>query len=188
MNSTAVQYLIALVVPAVVALALGVLWKSRKDRARRDPASAALVLEYGGAVKSVPVLVAAAWAVLVPIVIHDDPIRRENLPAFLLLALLIAVPLAVTAIEAFGVAHRVTPGGIEKRSPWSRRATIEWANVAEISFSRGMQWFVVCDATNKIRLHLYLNGLEDFARAVRERVPAEKWTQAKTALDGLFPE
>ncbi|HEV1994542.1 MAG TPA: PH domain-containing protein [Candidatus Acidoferrum sp.] len=173
------------IAPIAVMVVLSFLLKNRRERARREGGSGVLVLEYGRAVKSVPILVAVAWTILIPIVLHDDPIRRENLPAFLLLVVLITVPLVVVTIEAFGVAHRIREDGIEKRSPWSSHRMIKWEDIREISFSGAMQWFVVSNPHGKLRLHLYLNGLKDFADAVRAKVPKETWAKAEAHLKNL---
>jgi hypothetical protein len=180
------QFLGAAIVPLVVMMTLGYLYSSRKTRSRRDMKSGDLILEYGIAFKSLPIVVALVWAVLVPIVLHDDPIGPENLAVFLMVVVVVVVPLVIVTIEAFGVSHRISQKGIEKRSPWSRSWFVEWSEIREVSFSGAMQRFAVECPQGKLRLSFYLNGLKDFADALCANVAREKWRQAEAQLNLLL--
>jgi hypothetical protein len=81
--------------------------------------------------------------------------------------------------------YAVNKDGIDKHSAWSRRKFLRWDEVYSISFSPVNQWFVIKGSGGTVRLHMYLDGLDRFAKAVKGHVAPEYWPSAKEEIERL---
>jgi hypothetical protein len=78
-------------------------------------------------------------------------------------------------IEAFWTSPIITTKGIASRRATSKRFFTEWRDIKSIRFSI-FYVFNVNTKKGRIVVSSVLLGLEDFAKAVMEYVPREKWT------------
>lgn len=85
----------------------------------------------------------------------------------------VTLALVGATVDVFQVAHRLRPDGIERVTPWSRRAVIRWAEVASIEWVERGRWFELrARSGERIRVPDQLRHVDAFARAVLEGVPA----------------
>ncbi len=93
------------------------------------------------------------------------------LKAFLVIAVLMC---GAATVEAFGVAHRLVPGGIERVAPGRARVMLRWVDVVDIDWSPTTRWYEVrTRAGERARVYVQLSGIASFARAALEGVPCE---------------
>jgi len=83
--------------------------------------------------------------------------------------------LVVLFVETFGVLHRFDADGLQKGSPWSRRIYLPWRDVESIHYSAALRWYVIRGLSGTIRVSEFLDGIEDFERVARDRVPPNRW-------------
>jgi len=89
------------------------------------------------------------------------------------LALFLAAVVA-TAFEVFGVAHRMTPDGLERVAPWRPRVTIRWSEVTAFAWSGPTRSYDLrARGGERIRVYEGLTGIAAFARAALAGAPAE---------------
>jgi len=154
------------------------LMSTSKGRARRGTAGE-IVMEYGKAWKAVPIVAGVVWTILLVLLTLDSPPKTGDLPAIAGILAIIVVTLLPTTMELYGVSHRITSNGIQKHTPWSRDLTLRWNEVRSVSYNIGMNWYVVEGAAGSVRISRYIDGLNDFAEAIRTNLPAMKWSQAE---------
>lgn len=177
-------YIVPVLGPIAVILIQSYFVKSRKDQARLDETTGDQILEYGKGMKSLPLIAAVVVAVLVFVLLYARPVTKENAGDFSLVVGLLTVPWILAAIIFYGVHHRITKDGIQKGSPWSKGFFVRWDEIEEVYFN-GTN-FIVSTPKGKIGFHLYLTGLNAFARAVRDRLPEAKWTKAREQINSML--
>ena len=144
-------------------------FSARKNRAKVDKASGVLVLEYGGVLKAFPVMMGAFLAGMT-IFITLQVVLQSNDDAVWMLVFVLAwsIPLAIFAIEVYGVKFELSPDGIRKRSPWSNGFFAVWSEVESVTFSGLWEWYIVQTSKGKMRLSVVLDGLDDFLDVLRQ--------------------
>ncbi len=98
-----------------------------------------------------------------------------DVPVALGTVLLFAALLGPIAITIFGSYVRLSPSGIESRSPWSGRKYARWGDVESITWSETGGWYKVHTFHGTIRVDAFMNGVQEFLEFARLRVPADKW-------------
>lgn len=135
----------------------------------RSPA-AGVVLQFGPVVRAVAVLL-LALAVAVFVVVSARARAGSGAPRIFLLAVILVLGAAV--VDVLGVAHRLGPDGVERVTPWRRRALVRWSEVTSLTWVETTRWFELrARGGERIRVHEQLTGMGAFARAALERVPA----------------
>ena len=89
--------------------------------------------------------------------------------------LIFAGLLGPIAITIFGTYIRLSPAGIESRTPWSGRKFARWDDVESITWSEAGGWYRVRTFHATIRVDAFLNGVQEFLEFARRRVPGDKW-------------
>jgi hypothetical protein len=101
---------------------------------------------------------------------------RERHDVTVLQVFLAIVVLMLTSgtIQVFGIAHRLVPGGIERRSPFRQRVLVRWADVSAIEWVPRTRWYELASRRGeRLRVAQQLTNVEAFARAALEGIPAE---------------
>lgn len=132
---------------------------------------AGVVLQFGAGVRAVVVLllVAALAAFLILSTRHRG---GSQVPRLFLLAAILA--LGAATVDVLGVAHRLRPDGIERVTPWRRRALVRWSDVTSIEWVGSTRWFEVRSRRGEgVRVYAQLTGVAAFARAVLDHVAAD---------------
>jgi hypothetical protein len=157
---------------ALTSAILGTLARHRRAAAERG--FGAEVLRYPTAMRVV------AWALLLVPVVGILALARFQPPkpdeVVYVVGLLIGFGLlgGALVLEARGVAHELRPGGLERVTPWRRRAWLSWSQVQVLRFSDAMQcWRIVTSTGEATWISVYVSGLAAFARAALERVRPE---------------
>jgi hypothetical protein len=124
------------------------------------------VLEYDRPMKIVAAVIGAcgfglcADALLAPTRDHTTAVAVVG---FLLLTLSLC-------LEFFGVRVEFDASSIRTRSPWRPDREIPWSAVERVWFSQAMQWYIVrTNGFGRVRLHVYLNGVESLLREIEAR-------------------
>ena len=150
-----------------------------RARARRDLTSGELILEYGWGAKSLALFLLAIPTVATLGLTKGLTDLQGVDWGFILVFFGIFLSFAGPGlIEFFGVSHRLTPQGIRKGSPWSRKFFARWDEIRGISYSLSFDGFVLQTPRGKIRVSRYLSGLEDFVLAIWRNVPENLWPGA----------
>jgi hypothetical protein len=79
----------------------------------------------------------------------------------------------------------LTQDGIKKRSYYTGKRYIKWDEIQSVSFSSMGQQFTVKSGNSKITAHLYLCGISDFARQIRDRLRPEVWEKARGQIETM---
>jgi len=158
----------------------------RKKSARRSESTGELLLDYNTALKSLGVFgVGLYFFFLALTLIADWPSPTGTVVMAVAMTITIGLPTFALLIESSCVEYGISRNGVRKKSPWSRDFFCPWSEMESIIFSASSQWFVIRSKEGKIRLHMYLSGLEDFAKAVMENVPTDRWTKAASQMNML---
>ncbi len=132
---------------------------------------AGVVLQFGAAVRAIVVLLLGA-ALAAFLILSARARGGSQVPRIFLLGLIVA--LAAATVDVLGVAHRLRPDGLERVTPWRRRAVVRWADVTSIAWIESTRWFEVrARSGERVRVSVQLTGMASFARAVLEGVPPE---------------
>ncbi|MBV8206536.1 MAG: hypothetical protein JO041_07075 [Acidobacteria bacterium] len=170
--------IVAAFVPIVVIAVLGWLLRSQESAARMEGADVH-VLEYGLKWRFVAMAVPALWTVIFVVLFVEAPPKPDDRLAMLLLIALATGTVIPYAVTVFGVSYRISPRGLEKRSPWSRNFQAPWSGVNSVSFNPVLNQFCVKTQSGTARISTCLNGLADLEQAFTERVPADAWSSVK---------
>jgi hypothetical protein len=157
---------------AVTIAVLAWLLASRQLVAEREGERS--VLAYGRAWRIVTgVLLGFPPAGIVTLFVAFPPKPEDRAIPWMMVAgfLALSIPLS---IEIFRVAHRIDETGIERVSPWRRRAFVRWAEVRSLRWSQSSKWFVMEGKDGeRVRVSSYLSGLGTFAKLSLAHVPRE---------------
>jgi hypothetical protein len=108
--------------------------------------------------------------------LRRDTLAPAMVTAELALAAFLFLVLWVLRIELAGVRHELRPDGLVRGSPWRRRVTISWNDVARVSWSATGQWLVVeARDGRQARISPLLSGMGELAERLTARggVPPE---------------
>jgi hypothetical protein len=151
----------------------------RKPRARRDLGTGEFILEYGSGLKAFAVFAVGFFSFVGALYVWTFVSAPNQGGLSVTLILIVWVPLlllsSVLGLEMFRSYARFSPTQIVRHSPWTGELSVDWQEVESIAYDNFAQWYVIRTRRGKIRLHQYLNGIEDFRRIARERVPPERW-------------
>jgi hypothetical protein len=76
---------------------------------------------------------------------------------------------------------RLTPAGIEHRSPWRGLRFVRWADVRQVTFNPANAWFVIHARDGRpVRAHVWVADLPELLRQVERHVPASALKGART--------
>jgi hypothetical protein len=174
---------------ATIALTMLMEWfilSRRKRHSRRSQSTWELLLDYNKVLKGFAVIGVGFYMFLfATTLLYDWRNFVASAVVSILLFAFVGLPAFGLFIETFYVEHVISRFGISKKSPWSKGFFCPWSSIESIMFSASAQCFIIRSKEGRIRLHMYLNGLEDFARAVAENVPPEKWTGAASQINLL---
>ncbi len=158
----------------------------RKRSAQRSESTGELLLDYNKGLRGFAVFGVGFYFFFFAISLMADwPSLTAAVVMAVAISIAIGLPSFALLVEATCVEYGISRYGIRKKSPWSRDFFCPWLSIESIVFSASSQWFVIKSKEGKIRLHMYLSGLEDFARAVMENVPPEKWAGAASQMSML---
>ena len=161
--------IIAGVVPAVVSMVLHSLSRARQDQA--TPTEDGYVVRYGKALKTLVVVLAAAYGALVGVV---GVLSASNWWATVFLAALFSLLLVPLYLEVFHVRIVVTQEGMQCRSPWRPGREVKWEEVTSVDFSPSLQWYRIRTMhQGTIRLHLLLSGRQTLFDLLRRKTGIE---------------
>jgi len=125
------------------------------------------VLEYGRPMKIIAAVLGSCGAGLCAAALLAPTKDRTIAVAMVLGFLLLTLPLC---LEFFGVRVEFDAASIRTRSPWRRNREIPWSAVNRVWFSQALQWYVVkTDGFGRVRLHVYLNGVESLLSELEAR-------------------
>ncbi|MDI6817235.1 MAG: hypothetical protein QME41_08620 [Actinomycetota bacterium] len=178
------------VIAFLVWAVLGIRQISRKPRARKDKTSNDLILEYNttARVTTIVIAIAAVGSSLFLLSIAGS-VNKGEIGWFILLIALILVVLAsllvVICLENSAF-YRITKDGIKRHWPFLKDRFIGWEDIDSISISPVVQSLIINYSGGKFHLSTGLNGLQDFANAVKNNLPFEKWQQAEKYLNRLL--
>jgi hypothetical protein len=171
---------------ALTSLIEALIMSRRKKSARRSESTGELLLDYSKALKGFAVFGVGVYFFFFAMSMMAD---WPTLTAYVVMAVAMTLTIGLAAfallIESSCVEYGISRKGIRKKSPWSRDFFCPWSEIESIAFSASSQWFVIKSKEGKMRLHMYLSGLEDFAKTVMENVPPEKWAGAASQIDML---
>lgn len=120
------------------------------------------VVEYGRTMKRFVIAIWIACAVITIVAGCFAPrgSKREVTIALWTLAGFVLALLCLH-LEFFRVSIRYDTEGLRLASPWRRNRTVPWSAITGVKFSPAAQWYVVnTRGHGRIRLHMYLTGLE----------------------------
>jgi hypothetical protein len=169
--------ILAAVIPMLVIGMLSFLLAARQPRGRIERAGS-VVLEYGKVFKALPTIFGVLWTVIFLYLAVVEPPKASELPSIFALVVVITAAIVPIALEVRGVAHRISPAGIERVSPWSSSLMIPWRDVRSVSYEPTRAWFVVDSLRGRVHVSRFLHGLTDFRRALETHVAREKWAAA----------
>lgn len=136
------------------------------------------VLRYNRATRVLAVIGWPLWLVLLVVLL----LRSDQAPlvAVAELGLLFLLILAVS-LEFFIVRIAYDVNGIYTQSPWRPPRAISWVDVERAWFSSLMQWYVIeTRAHGRVRLHVYVNGIESLLGELESRgVPVARQRAAR---------
>lgn len=147
----------------------------------------ALLLEYP---IGISILAIGSMLVFLVIFIYGlavaGPVPPEErafvVTTFLILAIILPW---ILYLEAGGTYIVLTQDGIKKRSYYTGKRYIKWDEIQSVSFSSMGQQFTVKSGNSKITAHLYLCGISDFARQIRDRLRPEVWEKARGQIETM---
>ena len=146
----------------------------------------AYVLSYGGGMAWFAIISAFVLIMLIlmsAVFGSSEPGELTITSAVVIMSVfLITWPLFIEGTFSWYI---VNNEGIDRHSAWSRHLFMRWSEIDSITFTAVNQWFVIKGNMGTIRLHAYLIGLPEFARAVRKHVPPERWDKAKGMIETL---
>jgi hypothetical protein len=148
----------------------------------------ALLLEYP---IGISILAIACMFVFLVIFIYGlavaGPVPPEErafvITTFLILAIILPW---ILYLEAGGTFIVLTQDGIKKRSYFTGKRCIKWDEIQSVSFGSMGQQFTVKSGDSKITAHLYLCGISDFARQIRDRLRPEIWEKARDQIEMML--
>jgi len=156
----------------------------RKKSARKSESTGELLLDYNRGLKGFAVFGTGFFIFILAInAMANWPSLTATVVMVVATIVALGLPALFLLIESSCVEYGVSRYGIRKKSPWSRDFFCPWSSIESIVFSVSSQWFVIKSREGKIRLHMYLSGLGDFARAVMENVPPERWVGAESQIN-----
>ena len=97
--------------------------------------------------------------------------------------LLIGLPGTYLFIEFRFARVIVSNIGLQRRSPWKKDLFIPWFDIISIEYSNFNDWFIIIGKNGKIRISVLMSGLSDFAKAVNNYLPREKWENIEGTLN-----
>jgi hypothetical protein len=126
------------------------------------------VLRYGLALR-----VFAACSFAIPLLLTYAAFRyAANRSPGMAFAVFFFVLSWILIQETFGVQIAFDEMAIHTRSPWRRTRTIPWTDVTSISFSPGLDWYVLHTKSHgNVRAHTGLRGLPELLRAATVHIP-----------------
>lgn len=148
------------VVAGAVAAAIVLPLILRTVRSATREVDGELILEYARPMKLLVGIFWACWLGFAVAALFAPP--KDRIMALTVVAgfLLLVVPLHM---EFFKVRIAFDSNGINTRSPWRAARSIPWSVVERAWFSQAMQWYVVqTKELGRIRLHVYLSGVQSF--------------------------
>jgi hypothetical protein len=128
------------------------------------------VLTYGRPLKILTWVFWLFWIGLVGLALFMP--KKEPQDGLIAISLVIVffAMIAVLHVELVGVRIVYDEAGVRTQSPWRHRREIPWSAMRRVSFSQAAQWHVVeTSGHGRIRLHVYLNGIESLLEELQRR-------------------
>ena len=167
---------IAPIVGPITVAVLVFLLRSRTAEARVQAGQA--VMEHTGLMRGLAVVFLLVPCAICLLAFVAPPKPEERwLPVYLIAGFLcLAIPIA---LEAYRRKLRVESDALVSESPWTGVRRIPWSEIARISYSASMSWYVIEDrGGNSVRVSAMMSGLQTLARALSERAPSATGAQA----------
>jgi hypothetical protein len=168
----------AFIVAGVLSVLL-FLYSAAAKPVTRDPKSGKLVIQYHPALRYLSLVLGLGMSVVLIVVMVIAPFKEPQDPyiagGLLLLFLMLGGCLFLESKSRV----ELDENGVSASSAWRRPRTIRWADVAEVTYSSGSQWFtIISNQGEKIRAHTMMRGMREFCQTLAEKVSAEKLTRA----------
>jgi hypothetical protein len=174
-------YIYGIIGGAVVFFLNLMLLAAKRGQAKADPETGQLVFRHSMLFRGFAYFSAFVIPIGITILVLFQPPKNDRdvyaiIGIYALFAVL-SIPLLWESIR-FSLA--VSPEGLACRSPWRGQLFIAWDDVEEVSYSLINCWFIL-RATNgeKIRVHLFVAGLNQFLEACETYLPPKKFDKAR---------
>lgn len=150
-----------------VLLGLFMTWLLRSVSPKAKVEAGKHVLSYGRSMKLVGVGGLIFWISLILLMVTTA--TEAILMPLVIFGALTLLSLYLT-LEAYFVRVRYDEASIYCYSPWRKERKIAWYDIKVIKFSSFRQYFI-CETTfnGKIRLSLYLSGVQEFLQEAERR-------------------
>ena len=136
------------------------------------PRTAGVVLQFGPFARAISILLVAAAVVALLVVSSRG--RGTDASVLRIFMIFVVLALGAGAVETFGVAHRLVPGGIERVAPARKRVLVRWLDVESVEWSGRTGWYEVRARNGEVvRVYQQLTGMQSFARAALGGIPAD---------------
>lgn len=157
----------------LIALALLLAASARQGRPRPLPGDRTLLLRHNTLFRWLALLAAVVLPILLTALLYLYPPKRPEVPYLVAAYLILALVTLPLVWEAGRYYLRVTPDGLECRSPWRGGRSLAWADVEAVNYSGVNAWFeFVGREGDRLRVHSFVAGLNDLLRVVEAEVPA----------------
>lgn len=159
------DFLSSALIGLIVSITLGLFLKSVNSNAVKE--NGKLWLEYGVVMKGFS---AFTMLLVLGLLVASFSADESEKFAILIIILMFALLGGALVLEFFFVRIGFDNDGVVCNSGWRKTRTFKWDELESARFSQSLQWWEVETATNgKIRLHVYLNGLQDFLVELHQR-------------------
>jgi hypothetical protein len=177
-------------VAAVVTLVfMGILlWASRRGKPLRDAYTNAMVFRHGILIRGFALLgtFGAPSAITLIGIFRPPPPQPGDFWAVCFLYALFPAISAPLLWESMRFAMKVSPEGLDCRSPWRGTRFLAWDDIKEISYSQAWSWFVVRAVDGwKFRVPLLIPGLGHWLEQCERYLPESALARAKTGYEVL---
>jgi hypothetical protein len=141
----------------IISVILGFFLKSVSSKAIKE--SGKSWLQYGIPMKGFAILTMLLVAGLIVTWFNVD--EKDKMPVLMMIAMssLLGIPLV---LESFFVRIGFDDHELICKSGWRKTRVISWDDLKSAKFSHSMQWWEIkTGKAGKIRLHVYLSGLQE---------------------------
>ncbi|HJZ90535.1 MAG TPA: hypothetical protein VKE40_06650 [Gemmataceae bacterium] len=173
-----------LIAVAVLGLLGFMAWAARRGRPRPGDGAHTLRFRHNAVFRLLAYLATFGIPIGLTALVIAIPPRGEEV-GYVVAAYALFAALSLPLFwEASRYCILVSPGGLACRSPWRGWRSIAWDDVRDVSFSNLNGWFVFRDrAGEKIRVHLFVSGVNELLKLVELRVPPDRMAAAKPGYD-----
>jgi hypothetical protein len=167
----------AIVFPVVMGV---LLWAARRRRPLTDAYTDVLVFRYGIWMRGLALLAVFLSALSFAVFVVEGP------PRALVLCALVSVIFASGLWEYMRFELKVSPDGLDCRSPWRGARFLAWDDIKDISYSEAYSWFVVRAVDGwKFRVPVLVSGLPSWLEQCERYLPKSALAGAKSGYEAV---